>query len=41
MLNPYTCHNFSQQTAVHDAYKHAIEDGSEEWVTKMADKKMK
>nr|XP_034327031.1 uncharacterized protein LOC109619758 [Crassostrea gigas] len=29
------------RTAVHDAYKHAIEDGSEEWVTKMADKKMK
>ncbi|XP_056003490.1 uncharacterized protein LOC125662973 [Ostrea edulis] len=30
-----------QETAVHDAYKHALEDGSSEWQTKVADKRTK
>lgn len=41
MLSPYIYRIVSQQTAVYDAYKHVVEDGAEEWVTKMADKKMK
>lgn len=40
MFSSYLSHIFPQQTAVYNAYQHVVKNDAEEWITKMADKKI-